>query len=295
MDHISQAQKEAVLQWLGKDELSKHKTLELAVRYVRSKLMEGRAQSEARQDLDSKLTPIKYEDIRRTQGESFQRQQYIPKSRQSTAPNTERFHDSKSRTSFASLNLTNRIDESLYDHSEMSRIASEIEIDYESNDEDSQHDEDDSEPSPELSHIYPSTDDTVPTHNMPSFAAVHDTNTFRSAILFTFRGYCSELFVFGKCSKNNSTCTFDHSAAGQEKCIQSFSLLSKRELLAHGQLPLPIVHNNDANIRKPAYNQSRIPKPRSGPSVQSRSYGSSNSSDSGNNNTSENYVKSYNK
>ena len=88
MDHISQAQKEAVLQWLGKDELSKHKTLELAVRYVRSKLMEGRAQSEARQDLDSKLTPIKYEDIHRTQGESFQRQQYIPKSRQSTAPNT---------------------------------------------------------------------------------------------------------------------------------------------------------------------------------------------------------------
>ena len=61
---------------------------------------------------------------------------------------------------------------------------------------------------------------------MQSFAAVHDTNTFRSAILFTFRGNCSELFVFGKCSKNNSTCTFDHSAAGQEKCIQSFSLLS---------------------------------------------------------------------
>ena len=177
----------------------------------------------------------------------------------------------------------------------MSRTASEIEIDYESNDEDSQHDEDDSEPSPELSQIYPSTYDTVHTQNLPSFAAVYDANTFRSAILFTFRGYSSELFVVGKCSKSNSTCTFDHSAAGQEKCVQSFSLLSKRELLAHGQLPLPIVHNNDANIRKPAYNQSRISKPRSGPFVQSRSYGNSNSSNSGNNNTSGNYVKSYNK
>ena len=289
------AQKEAVLQWLGKDELSKHKTLELAVRYVRSKLMEGRAQSEARQDLDSKLTPIKYEDIRRTQGESFQRQQYTPNSRQSSAPNSGRFHDSKSRTSFAALNLTNRVDESLYDHSDISRIPpSENENDDEDNDEDSQHDEDDSEPSPELSHTYPSTYDTVPTQNMPSFAAVHDTNTFRSAILFTFRGYCSELFVFGKCSKSDSTYTFDHSTAGQEKCIQSFFLLSKRELLAHGQLPLPIVHSNDTNIRKPAYNQSRIPKPRSGPFVQSRSYGS-NSSNSGNSNASGTYVKSYNK
>ena len=288
------AQKEAVLQWLGKDELSKHKNLELAVRYVRSKLMEGRAQSEARQDLDSKLTPIKYEDIRRTQGESFQRQQYNTNSRQSSAPNSGRFHDNKSRTSFAALNLTNRIDESLYDDADTNRICSEIEIDDGDDDKDSQHDEDDSEPSPELSRIYPPTYDTVATQNTPSFAAVSDTNTFRSAILFTFRGYCSELFVFGKCSKSDSSCTFDHSTAGQEKCIQSFSLLSKRELLAHGQLPLPIVHNNDATIRKPLYNQSRIPKPRSGPSVQSRSYGS-NSSNFGNSNTSGSYVKGYNK
>jgi hypothetical protein len=64
-------QKDAILQWLGKDELVKHKTVELAVKYIRSKLMEGRSQSESRQDFDSKLTPIRYEDIRQTQGESY--------------------------------------------------------------------------------------------------------------------------------------------------------------------------------------------------------------------------------
>ena len=37
--------------------------------------MEARAQSEAHQDLDSKLAPIRYEDIRHTQGENHTRQQ----------------------------------------------------------------------------------------------------------------------------------------------------------------------------------------------------------------------------
>jgi hypothetical protein len=68
-------QKDSILQWLGRDELSKHKLLEPAVKYIRSKLVEGRLQSEARQDFDSKLTPIRYEDIRHTQGESNTRQQ----------------------------------------------------------------------------------------------------------------------------------------------------------------------------------------------------------------------------
>ena len=69
------SQKEAILQWLGKDELVKHKSLESAVKYIRMKLMEGRLHSEARQDFDSKLTPVRYEDIRHTQGESYTRQQ----------------------------------------------------------------------------------------------------------------------------------------------------------------------------------------------------------------------------
>ena len=68
-------QKDAVLQWLGKDELIEHKTVALAVKYIRAKLIESRSQSEARQDLDSKLTPIRYEEIRHTQAESFQRSQ----------------------------------------------------------------------------------------------------------------------------------------------------------------------------------------------------------------------------
>ena len=58
----------------------------------------------------------------------------------------------------------------------------------------------------------------------------------RSAISATFRGYSSEAFVYGKCARQHSGCTLDHSTAGQERCIQSFSLLTKRELRLHGQL-----------------------------------------------------------
>ena len=42
------SQKDAILQWLGKDELMKQKTLESAFKFIRFKLMEGRTQSEAR-------------------------------------------------------------------------------------------------------------------------------------------------------------------------------------------------------------------------------------------------------
>ena len=58
----------------------------------------------------------------------------------------------------------------------------------------------------------------------------------RSAVSATFRGFCSEAFVYGKCARQNSGCTFDHSTAGQERCINSFTLLAKRELQQHGQL-----------------------------------------------------------
>jgi hypothetical protein len=68
-------QKDSILQWLGKDELIKHKTIESAVKFIRARLMEGRAQSESRQDFDAKLTPIRYEDLRHTQGESHTRLQ----------------------------------------------------------------------------------------------------------------------------------------------------------------------------------------------------------------------------
>ena len=57
------------MQWLGKDNLTKYKTLDPAIKFVRAKLMEGRSHSEIRQDFDAKLTPIRYDDIRHTQGE----------------------------------------------------------------------------------------------------------------------------------------------------------------------------------------------------------------------------------
>jgi hypothetical protein len=69
------SQKDSVMQWLGKDNLSKFKTLDTAVKFIRAKLMEGRSQSEARMDFDAKLTPIRYEDVRHTQGESNTRMQ----------------------------------------------------------------------------------------------------------------------------------------------------------------------------------------------------------------------------
>jgi hypothetical protein len=65
-------QRDAILQWLGKDKFVKHNTVELAVTYIRSKLMEGRSQTESRQEFDSKLTPIRLGDIRQIQGESYQ-------------------------------------------------------------------------------------------------------------------------------------------------------------------------------------------------------------------------------
>ena len=74
-------QKEPILQWLSKDELVKHKTLEASVKFIRSRLTEGRAQSEARQDFDAKLTPIRHEDLRYTQGESHTRHQISTPSR----------------------------------------------------------------------------------------------------------------------------------------------------------------------------------------------------------------------
>jgi hypothetical protein len=64
-------------------------------------------------------------------------------------------------------------------------------------------------------------------------AALGDPANSRNAILATFRGYCSELFVYGKCSRKDSGCPLDHTSSGQERCIQSFALLTKRELSQH--------------------------------------------------------------
>ena len=71
----------------------------------------------------------------------------------------------------------------------------------------------------------------------------------RSAIFSTYRGYCSELFVFGSCRKLQSGCKFDHSAATLELCIKSFTLLSKRDLLQHGSLPPPPLRHTPPTVK----------------------------------------------
>jgi hypothetical protein len=73
-------------------------------------------------------------------------------------------------------------------------------------------------------------------YDEPLLSALTTNNPSRAAIAATFRGYCCELFVFGKCSQSKN-CPNDHSSAAQERCLQSFNLLSKRELAAHGLLP----------------------------------------------------------
>ena len=80
-------------------------------------------------------------------------------------------------------------------------------------------------------------EDSYPDIVDDSLIALTDSNNARSSISATFRSYCSELFVFGKCHRKDSGCLFDHSAAGQERCIESFYLLAKRELSTHAQLP----------------------------------------------------------
>ena len=62
-------------------------------------------------------------------------------------------------------------------------------------------------------------------------------DTTCNAIASTFRGFCCELFVFGKCMKKESTFNFDHSTKGQENCQHSFLPLAKRDLSDHANLP----------------------------------------------------------
>ena len=76
--------------------------MESAVKFIRARLMEGCAESEARQDFDAKLTPIRYEDLRHTQGESHTRLQMSTSGRPPFV--TPRRHDH--RPNLSSLALT---------------------------------------------------------------------------------------------------------------------------------------------------------------------------------------------
>ena len=197
-------QKDAVLQWLGKDELLKHKTVALAVKYIRSKLMEARSQSEARQDLDAKLTPIKYEEIRHTQAESYQRHQVNVSTRTPFRIPDHRLSDARSKSSFSALQMSHSQDELAFQapHDPDDFIQENItdNVSYEQNDED---------------HYIGSSDTHSPQDNPPMdvnpLNAVADVNSVRSAIASTFRGYCCEYFVFGTCPKRYSGCSYDTS------------------------------------------------------------------------------------
>ena len=258
-------QKDAVLQWLGKDELLKHKTVAFAVKYVRSKLMEARSQSEARQDLDAKLTPIRYDEIRHTQAEMYQRHQVHTFSRHPSRTLDHRSSDARSKSSFAALQVNNTSDNTKYFLSEDFDDCVNDNVD---NNDYSEQDEDDHHREAPYTALLP---ETISGNTNP-LSAVSDVNSFRSAIAATFRGYCCEYFVFGTCPKRYSGCSYDHSAVGQEKCIQSFVLLSKRELTAHGQLP-PYANNSDnITTRRPVTSQPHFPRQNDQPFQQPRTY-----------------------
>ena len=246
------SQKDSVMQWLGKDNLTKYKTLDPAVKFVRAKLMEGRSHSEIRQDFDAKLTPIRYDDIRHTQGETntrFQTPSYV---HQVSSYEPTRARQMPIRTGFSAIDLRPSSFNIPYDNQD---VLSDNEVDEDN--EDFMNKETCEIPvrsgdSPSGSPLQVPED--IPDDELDTtFAAITDNPSARSAIAATFRGYCSELFVYGKCNRRDHGCTLDHSSAGQERCIQSFNLLMKRELVAHSQLP-------PWNTIKP--NQSAVVVPR---------------------------------
>ena len=139
----------------------------------------------------------------------------------------------------------------------------------------------------DMTHMYAdASEDTIPTTTVPphvdnssndhsnddnlcALASTDTRNHVRQAIASTYQGYCSELFVLGTCPRKQSGCPFDHSAAALERCIRSFTLLSKRELHLHGQLPAwsqnikdPITHTRGASTSNhpdgpPTFNRNR--------------------------------------
>ena len=249
-------QKEAIQQWLGKDDLTKYKAIEPAVKFIRTKLMEARAQSEARQDLDSKLTPIRYEDIRHTQGELHQRQQISAPFRQSNDHTKSHHGQQQFKPSFAAINLES-------ESTDTSELQSST-LHYE-DDENNENYFDSTEDTLDNNDDLNDEEDTQIANDLHDYSLTNMDST-RNAIASIFRGFCCEHFVFGKCLKKDSTCNFDHSSKGQEICQQSFLLLAKRDLNGHSNLP-PYTRKDNA-----------IPAHRSIGATTNRSYGPSGNS-----------------
>lgn len=264
------SQKDAILQWLGKDELQKHKTLAPAVKYIRTKLMNGKAQSEERQDFQHQLTPLKYEDIRKTQGESHQRNQthFAPR-HQPLAQSDYRSSHFKPRSTMAALVTHNDPDESFDDYPSQTS-------DHHDNPYNLQKDYDDEYDDPNAIDDTDQIDPRTLTDDVSTYCAINTSPSYRSAISAAFQGYCSELFVYGKCSKRDSGCIMDHSSAAQERCIHSFVLLSKREVLEHAALPpwrLPTAPAPSKLRSSNPYSDARSLRPQPPAFVQPRTYG----------------------
>ena len=278
------SQKDSVMQWLGKDNLTKYKTLDAAVKFVRAKLMEGRSNSEIRQDFDAKLTPIRYEEIRHTQGETNTRFQTPSYGHQVNSYEPTRAREMPSRAGFSAIDLRPPSFKNPCDnHDALSDVDTDEDNADFMNTETSEipvRSGDSLSGSPPLI-----LEDAPDEEHDASFAAITDNPSARSAIAAAFRGYCSELFVYGKCNRRDHGCSLDHSSAGQERCIQSFNLLMKRELVAHSQLPpwnaikpnQPAVFVPRPTISTPRYDQradtrnQRMPGSNSVPNRQSNS------------------------
>ena len=82
-----------------------------------------------------------------------------------------------------------------------------------------------------------SFDDQSTNDDLCALTSTYTRNNVRQATAATYQGYRSELLALGMCLRKQSGCPFDHSAPALERCIRSFTPLSKRELHLHRQLP----------------------------------------------------------
>jgi hypothetical protein len=286
------SQKDPILQFLDKSELMKFKDLNSAVKYIRLRLMEVKAHSESRRNFDSRFTPVHYEDYV-TQGESYKRLPTQPVNRPPTSQSTPRpqlsnnptreyssdtFRNTASRSTLHALEYEDPAPTQLIFDDSDEVIDTPMPSDHNDEDEDFDHDSTISE-----SHEPYQKGPLIRDQDPSSLAALDpSTSPFKFTIGTIFRGYCSEKFVFNKCSKGPQ-CKFKHGAPELELCIKSFDLLAKRQLGQHADLPPYYVndpasshyrHNNDTpkilsksaygsqqSYSKPAWSSSRPSAP----------------------------------
>ena len=188
--------------------------------------MEARAQSEARQDLDSKLTPIRYDDIRQTAGESHVRHQINVPARHTSDHGNPSINKHQFRPSFSAL-----------DCQPVPEFQPDCISPSTANQDTEEYNDYTDDPIEFIDENLDSALDHLDDQNDTPDCTLTNLDTTRNAIASTFRGFCCEQFVFGKCMKKESTCNFDHSTKGHELCQQSFLLLAKRNLNEHANLP----------------------------------------------------------